>query len=34
MNKAIERHFQIELEDVRQIYGETKEAAPKFGAAF
>ena len=28
-NKAFERYFQIELEDVRQIYAETKKAAPK-----
>ncbi|MBW2129518.1 MAG: tyrosine-type recombinase/integrase [Deltaproteobacteria bacterium] len=27
-NKAFERYFQIELEDVRTIYTETKEAAP------
>lgn len=28
-NKAFERYFQIELEDVRNIYGETIKAAPK-----
>ena len=28
-NKAFERYFQIELEDVRNIYAETKEPAPK-----
>ncbi|RLB15909.1 MAG: hypothetical protein DRG82_10445, partial [Deltaproteobacteria bacterium] len=28
-NKAFERYFQIELEDIKTIYAETKEAAPK-----
>jgi integrase len=27
-NKAFERYFQIELEDIKTIYAETKEAAP------
>ncbi len=28
-NKAFERYFQIELEDVREIYGDARAAAPK-----
>lgn len=28
-NKASERYFQIELKDVRTIYGNTKKSAPK-----
>lgn len=32
-NKAFERYFQIELDDVGNIYQNTKRAAPEFGAA-
>ena len=28
-NKAFERYFQVELEDVRRVYQNTREPAPK-----